>query len=151
MSELVTLLIPKQQRKAYRCTNAFMLLSKHLLVYYTNSASCSVASHRRDIGAEPKSTGLFVLVSKENTMWNYSSHKTIKMTGIRNRVRTAVQASDCSSVSFSIQDRQIYMTDAIFVPTLTLTVSGLFIPRYFRCSEQKFPVRTFTPRKKGSS
>ena len=30
-------------------------------------------------------------------------------------------------------------------------VSGLFIPRYFRCSEQKFPVRTFTPRKKGSS
>jgi len=49
-----------------------MLLSKHLLVYYSNSASCGVASHRRDIGAMSQNLQSClqnaVLVSKENTM-----------------------------------------------------------------------------------
>jgi len=40
----------------------------------------------------------------------------VKTIGIRNRVGTAVQASICSSLLFSVRDGQIYRTGAIFRP-----------------------------------
>jgi len=40
------------------------------------------------------------------------TRKSVKMIGIRNKVMTAVQASVCSSVLFSVRDGQIYMTVA---------------------------------------